>query len=135
MPGQSLTRIGIAKPSPPPASAAQSPNLVQKARKFNAAWSHLVPSGPIRAGIDDDDDDDSDSDVAVVDMTMNVDVEFVESCGSLGSSRLSRWACPHLSMHHMLSVRWSPQKVAAKQAKSLERPIQPNAFKAVRPET
>jgi hypothetical protein len=40
MPGQSLTRIGIAKASPPPASAAHSPNLVQKARRFNAAWSH-----------------------------------------------------------------------------------------------
>lgn len=54
----------------------------------------LVLSSPIRAGIDDDD-----SDVAVVDMIVNVDVEFVESRGSLGSLRLSRWGCFHLSRY------------------------------------
>lgn len=92
----------------------------------------LVLSGSIRAGIDDDDDD---SDVAVVDMTVNVDVEFVEfveSRGSLGSLRLSRWGCFHLSRyapHHLLSVRQSPQKTGAKIDKNhLPRylPIQPS---------
>lgn len=88
----------------------------------------LVLSGPIRAGIDD-----VDSDVAVVDMTVNVDVEFVESRGSLGSLRLSRWGCFHLSRyyapHHLLSVRQSPQKAVAKIGKNhLPRylPIQPS---------
>lgn len=90
----------------------------------------LVLSGPIRAGIDDDD-----SDVAVVDMTVNVDVEFVEfvefveSRGSPGWLRLSRWGCFHLSRyapHHLLSVRQSPQKAVAKQAKITCLPIQPN---------